>query len=149
MQNSTYSNRWGSLADRLAQIERESGGLLRLEIIGARDHFAIASTAFNGDRTALSRMRAIIQSAKLPKNMRPDQPATCLCCPDTVTDPLAALALLAPATDTASVAVCIALCPGCSTGTVDEVLHPLAAAYRAQWRGLRCIEVTHSEGGRA
>jgi len=136
-----------SLVDGLARIDRESGGLLRLEIIGPRDHIAIVSAACGGDCVALSRMRAIIQSAGFIETMARDKPATCLCCPGSVIDPFATLALLSPATDTATVAVCSAICPACSAGPIDEALRRAAAAYAALWPGLRCVDVTHPEGG--
>jgi hypothetical protein len=140
---------WNSLADGVAQLNREAGGLLRLEVIKPEDHFAIASAAFGGDLSALSRIRAIIQSAGLIESMSRAEPATCLCCPGMVIDPFSTLAVLAPAADVATVAVCSALCPRCTTGDTRDVLQRAAEAYKAQWPGLRCVAVTHPEGGRA
>jgi hypothetical protein len=131
------------------QLNRESGGLLQLEIIRQQDHAVIAAAAVRGDPVAFSRLTAILQSGDVIRRMARTDGAVCLTCPGIVRNPESALALLVPATARATVAICSALCEQCSTGTAGDIIERASIAYRAAWPGLRCVSVTHPEGGRA
>jgi mRNA-degrading endonuclease toxin of MazEF toxin-antitoxin module len=138
-----------NFSEGLAQLNKESGGLLQLEIIQPEDHAVIAAAAVRGDPVAFSRLTAILQSGDVIRRLARNEGAVCLTCPGTVRNPEAALAILVPATEQATVAICSALCKQCSTGGFEEIMARAAIAYRAVWPGLRCIAVTHPEGGRA
>jgi mRNA-degrading endonuclease toxin of MazEF toxin-antitoxin module len=138
-----------TFSEGLAQLNKESGGLLQLEIIQPEDHFAIANAAVRGDPVAFSRLVAILQSGDVIRRMARNEGAVCLTCPGTVRNPEAALALLVPATERATVAICSALCEHCSAGPFQNIVERASAAYRTAWPGLRCVAVTHPEGGRA
>jgi len=138
-----------TFADGVAQLNRESGGLLRVEIIRPQDVFALSCAVFSGDGRALARLTAVLESSERIRRMARESPAICLCCPNSIRDPQATLAILAPENDAATVTICSAICARCSTGSPSQVLERAAAAYQQVWPGLRCIEITHSAGGNA
>lgn len=139
-----------TFADGVAQLNRESGGLLRVEIIRPQDVFALACAVFSGDGRALARLTAVLESSERIRRMARESPALCLCCPRSIRDPQATLAILAPENDAATVRICSAICAKCSDGTTDEVLARAAAAYQKTWPGLRTVgPVTHPAGGNA
>lgn len=133
----------------LAQFNRESGGLLRVEIIRPADIQLIFRAAISGYSPAFFRLSAIFESSEKIRKMARKKPAVCLTCPRSVGDPNASLALLVPANDAATVAICSALCEKCSKYEPEIITRLAAAAYQAAWPGLRCVEVTHPEGGTA
>jgi hypothetical protein len=139
---------WRSFSEGLEQLNREANGLFRVELIRPEDHSAIAFSARTGDKTAWARVNAILESNSFIRAMGKNKPVVCLTCPGHVHDPDAALALLVAAHD-ATMAVCSALCPECSTGAAEQILERVAAGYQAAWPGLLCVAVTHPEGGRA
>lgn len=139
-----------TLADGVAQLNRESGGLLRLEIIRPEDISGLSCAVFSGKGSALARLTAALESGDRIRRQARKNPVICLCCPRSIRDPRAVLALLFPASDAASVAVASALCDRCSAADQEALIVRAAAAYRAIWPGLRCVgAVTHPQGGHA
>jgi hypothetical protein len=121
----------------------------RLNIIGPQDLLPLSCAVFTGDAIALARLTAVAESSERIRRMASKSPAICLTCPRAVRDPQATLAILAPENDATTVAICSAICARCSTGSASEVLKRAAAAYTTIWPNLRCIEITHPEGGSA
>jgi hypothetical protein len=139
-----------TLADGVAQLNRESGGLLRLEIIRPEDIFGLSCAVFSGNGGALARLTAALESGERIRREARKKPVVCLCCPRAIRDPRAVLALLFPASDAASVAVASALCDRCSAADQEVLMARAAAAYQQVWPGLRCVgPVTHPAGGHA
>jgi hypothetical protein len=143
-QNSKPGGR--TFAEGVAQLNRESGGLLRVEIIRPQDVFALSCAVFSGDGRALARLTAALESSERIRRMARKSPAICLTCPRAVRDPQATLAILAPENDAATVTICSAICARCSTGSASEVLKRAATAYTTIWPNLRCVEITHPAG---
>jgi len=138
-----------TLQQGVDRLNRESGGLLRLEIIRPEDIFGLSCAVFSGDGAALARLVAAQESGDRIRRHARKKPVVCLCCPRSIRDPRAVLALLFPASDAASVAVASALCDRCSAADQETLMACAAAAYEKVWPGLRCIEITHPEGGNA
>jgi hypothetical protein len=138
-----------TFAEGVDQLNREASGLYQVELIRKEDHGPIAYALLAGDEAAKRRVNAILQSQRFIAVMAKEKPAVCLTCPNQVTDPDATLALLVAARGEPTIAVCSALCLKCSSGAGDKVLERAAAGYRNAWPGLRCVDVTHPEGGRA
>jgi hypothetical protein len=138
-----------TFAEGVDQLNRESDGLLRVEVIRKEDHSALAFAFLAGDRVAAARVKALLASQRFIQGMAKKKPALCLTCPNSVTDPDATLALIVAANDAATVGICSALCAHCSTGSAAAVLKRAADGYQAAWPGLRCVDPTHPEGGHA
>ncbi len=135
--------------ETLRQLNREAAGLLRLEIIRPQDIFGLSCAIFAGDGSAFARLTAVHQSGDRIRRQARKKPIVCLCCPRSIRNPRAVLALLFPASDAASMAVASALCDRCSAVDNATLMARAAAAYQQVWPGLRCIEMTHLAGGNA
>jgi hypothetical protein len=135
-----------TFAEGVAQFNREAGGLLHLEIILQKDHHLVLKAACDGDPLAFSRMQALLESRYMIRNMARKKPAVCLTCPRSIHDPNASLALLVPATNAATVAICSALCEKCSKYEPEIITKLAASAFRAAWPSLQCVEVEPSGG---
>jgi hypothetical protein len=135
-----------TFADGVAQINRESGGLLRVEIIRPQDVFALACAVFSGDGRAVARLTAALESGERIRRMARSSPTICLTCPRAVRDPESVLAILIPASDNASTAIASAICDRCSAADDAALISRASAAYQQVWPGLRCIEITHPAG---
>jgi hypothetical protein len=133
--------------DVFDRLNRESGGVYRLNIIGPQDLLPLSCAVFTGDAIALARLTAVAESSERIRRMASKSPAICLTCPRAVRDPHATLAILAPENDASTIAICSAICARCSTGSPSQVLERAAAAYRQVWPGLRTVgPVTHPAG---
>lgn len=138
-----------TFAERVAQFNREAAGLLQLEIILQKDHHLVLNAALDGDPIAFSRLAAIFESRAMIRKMARKKPAVCLTCPRSIRDPNASLALLVPATDAATVAICSALCENCSKHESETIVKLAASAFQAAWPSLKCVEVPQPKAGHA
>ena len=138
-----------SLKEGLDKLNREAAGLLRCEVIRPGDVGPLTYAALAGDYDAIVRLSAVLDSAVKIKALACKRPPVCLCCPRSVRDPHATLALLIAATGRPTVALASAVCEHCSAVEFEALLSRAAAAYQACWPNLRCVEITHPEGGQA
>jgi len=133
----------------LRQLNHEAAGMFRLEIIRPKDLYPLFYDVIAGDSGAFARLIAAADSAERIRRMARSSPVICLCCPRSIRDPEAVLAILIPASDNASTAIVSAMCDQCSAADNAVLIARAAASYEAVCPGLRCIEITHPQGGRA
>jgi hypothetical protein len=138
-----------TLEQGVNKFNRESSGLFRLEIIWPTDMLPLTYSAYTGDGGAMVRLKAAFDSSARIKRLARKDPVICLTCPRRVRNADAVLALLIPAIETPSVAIASALCSRCSEQDEKTTFARAFAAYTKVWPTLRCVEVTHPEGGRA
>lgn len=137
------------LHDGINKLNHEAGGLFRCEIIKPEDVGPLTFAALGGNPDAIPRLCAVLDSEAKIKAMSRKQPAVCLCCPRSVRDPQATLAILIAASGQPSVAIASAVCNRCSAVDAEILLSRVAAAYQSVWPSLRSVEVSHPEGGHA
>jgi hypothetical protein len=135
--------------ETMRQLNREAAGMFRLEIIRPEDLFPLSYGVIAGDAGAFARLIAAAESAERIRKLAKDDPVICLCCPRSIRDPESVLALLIPASGTPTTALASAICHQCSAADNAALIARAAASYEAVCPGLRCIEITHPEGGRA
>jgi hypothetical protein len=136
-----------SFSEGIDTLNAEAAGLYHVELIRQQDHAALTLAFLAGDKVAAARVSALLESQRFIQGMAKTKPALCLTGPNPVNDPNATLAMIVAANDAATVGICSALCAHCSSGSAAAVLKRAAAGYRAAWPGLRCVEITHPEGG--
>jgi hypothetical protein len=138
-----------SFKEGVDKLNLEAAGLLRCEVIRPADVGPLTYAALAGDSDAIVRLSAVLDSAVKIKALARKKAAICLCCPRSVRDPHATLAILIAASSQPTVALASAVCDRCSAGESEALLSRVATAYQACWPNLRCVEVTHPGGGRA
>jgi hypothetical protein len=141
--------RTASLQEGVDQLNREGGGLYRLEIIRPDDLITLSEAIWSGDEGALTILQAALDSSFRIKRQARKNPVICLCCPRSVREPDAVLALLVPMTAAPTIAIASALCLRCSAEEPDKIIKRAGNAYTNAYPNLRNVEVTHPEGGRA
>lgn len=137
-----------SISEGVERISRESGGLLSLEILRPEQLLSLSYAVFSGDAGALKRLQAAFDSSARIKRLARKNPVVCLCCPGSVRDPDAVLALLIAAVDSPTVAIASAICAKCAAQPEVQMTARASAAYIRAWPGLRCVEI-HPEAGHA
>jgi hypothetical protein len=134
----------------IEQVHAEAGGLLDVTIIDSVTGSALWAAAVLGDHEAASLLQAVAQAAARIKQAPQRMPALCMCCPRPVKRITAAtvFGVAVPASPNPSGAVGFVFCDRCGDDRAS-LLNKAAEGLRRIWPDLRCVEITHPEGGRA
>ena len=127
----------------------EDRGLMQLAIVRPEYLRDLSSAVFFGDGSALAILEAVHQSSQRIQRQARRKPVLCLCCPRAVRDPCAVLAFLIPMTGVPKIAIASALCARCGSEPDDTLDEMATSAFVKACPGLRHVEITHPEGGRA
>lgn len=134
----------------IEQVQEEARGLLDVTIIDAVTGSELLASAVMGDSEATALLQAVTQAAARIKQAPPRTPALCMCCPRPVKRVTAAtvFGVAVPASPNPSGAVGFVFCDRCGADRAS-LLTKAAEGLRRIWPDLRCVEITHPEGGRA
>jgi hypothetical protein len=131
-------------------IHNEAAGLLDVDIIDAVRGADLIGDAIQGDREALTLLRAVAQAATRIKDAPRRTPSLCLCCPRVIRrlTPATIFGVARPSIARPSNALAFAFCDRCSADR-GNLAAKTAEGLRRIWPDIRAVEISHPEGGRA
>ena len=134
----------------IKQVQDEARGLLDVTIIDAVTRSELLASAVLGDPEATVLLQAVTQAAARIQQAPRRMPALCMCCPRPVKRVTAAtvFGVAVPASLNPSGVVGFVFCERCGADRAS-LLTKAAEGLRRIWPDLRCVEITHPEGGRA
>jgi hypothetical protein len=137
-----------SLADALANVHAEAGGLLRLHVVRPADAAELLFAVLAGDVEAARTMRAVSESVAMIESAPRGAPMLCGCCPRPLRGSGFAVCVAVPHRDDPSRSVGFGLCELCADEEDGAALHQKAVeALRRVWPDGRLIQMQgHAEG---
>lgn len=136
-----------SMAEIVAALAGQD--LLHLEIQRPKDLPWFCYTALLGNLWATKRLYLAFEASLKIQRQAKTQPVLCLLCPNPVPAQDTTLAMLISPDEAADVAITAAICDRCATAWDDALAKHASTAFVKAWPGLRCIDITHPEGGTA
>ena len=137
-----------ALAEGLARLQSEAGGMMELVIVRPTDAVDIMADALAGDGRAVSLLQAMEQAAGAIRNAPRRLPMLCAACPRPLRHGRYAFGVALPARDNPTHGLTLAVCTRCATARGD-IEAKATAALRRVFPDLRPVTVTHATGGRA
>ena len=136
--------------DGVQSVNDESGGLLDVSIVDARSGIELIAEAVLGDREAAGLLQAVRQAAQRVRQAPRRKPTLCICCPRAVKriGPETVFGIATPATPNPTGAIGFVFCAKCAADR-GTLVAKAAEGLKRIWPGLRCVQVTHGEGGHA
>jgi hypothetical protein len=129
-------------ADGIHAVHTESGGLMRMFLIGPADQDAILSAAMDGDRIAWHLLRLVSQSLFQIADAPRRKPALCLCCPQPIrqTKAAAVFCFVLPDVTSPEHGIGSAVCEKCARHA--DLLVRATTAFRRLWPDLRTVDIS-------
>ena len=141
----------GSKAALLAGVEAvtaESGGMMEVAVVRPSDVPVLLGEALAGSEDAAMLLRLYGDtSARIDKAAGAGTPMLCVSCPRALQKGYSVAAAL-PRRDNPHHAVAVAVCPRCGPDRA-AIEAKAMQGFAKIWTGLRPIQLTHHDGGRA
>lgn len=142
------SARPGTLAESLAAVQAESGGLLSLYVLRPGDSERLLAGVLAGDREATQVFVAATEMLQRIHAAKCTVPMQCGCCGSNLEPRRFALAIATPDVADPFAGVGMAICRRCGT-SLGAIKAAALTALRCIWPDGRFVTPTHSDGGRA
>lgn len=142
------SARPGTLAESVAAVQAEAGGLLTLYVIRQDDTQRLLAGVLAGDREATQVFVAATEMLQRIHEAKASSPMQCGCCGSNLEPRRFSLALATPDVADPSAGLGMAICRRCGT-SLGAIKAAALTALRCIWPDGRFVTPTHSDGGRA
>ena len=130
------------------QVYHEDVGLLVLAIVQPADGQELERAALAGDACAVTLLPQIQEFVAFVQTAPITSRARCCGCGAEFVSGQFAVAVVTPDISDQAAGVGVGVCPKCGS-TISAIKATLIRVLRYAWPGLRPIQITHPEGGRA
>ena len=137
-----------ALAEGLAGLRAETGGVVELVVLRSVDASAVLADAMAGNARAYGIATALRDVVALVERAPRHAPKVCVSCSQPLHRARYAVGLVMPTTEHPDRVLGICCCRRCARSRGD-VAAKLVKAVRAAWPDVRPVMVTHAHGGRA
>jgi len=142
------SARPGTLADAVARVQQQAGGLLALHVVRQDEAARLIVGAVSGDREAAQLLVAVNDLLHRIGAAPASSPMQCGCCGSDLQAGRFALAIATPDISDPSAGLGMAICRRCGI-TLGAIKAAALTALRCIWPDGRFVTPTHPSGGRA
>ncbi len=143
-----YSPRPDTLGDGLRQLQRDSGGVVLLQIVRPPEAGALATLAAGGDTEAGQLLEAAMQIIDRVAAAPGREPVRCSGCGAAIRRMRFTCAVVLPFQAASTAGLGMAICFGCGT-EISAIMDATQKAVRRILPLTRAIRPTHATGGRA